>query len=176
MQGGSPTNNTDKLVYKYANIGMTNFTGSTVSIAHHPPFWSQANFKPKLVQMLGTTDVGVIWVGLDGTAGKVYWDRYLLVTNINPNNSIAEDYLLSQNYPNPFNPTTKIDFAIPKSGFVSLKVFDMLGREVATLISKNYEAGSYTVDMDGTKLTSGTYFYKLEVNGFTDVKSMTLIK
>lgn len=176
LQGGSPTNNTDKLVYKYANIGASNFTGSTVSIAHHPPFWSSANFKPKLVQMLGTTDVGVIWVGLDGTAGKVYWDRYLLVTNVNPNNSVAEDYRLSQNYPNPFNPTTKIDFAIPKSGFVILKVFDILGREVATLISQNFEAGSYTVDMDGTKLTSGTYFYKLEVNGFTDVKRMTLIK
>lgn len=176
LQGGSPTNNTDKLLYKYSNIGSANFTGTSTSIAHHPPFWASANFKPRLIELLPTSDVGAIWVGLDGTAGKLYWDRFLLATNINPNNSLASDYRLSQNYPNPFNPSTKIEFSIPINGFVNLKVFDILGREVATLISKNMNAGSYTVDFDGSRLSSGTYFYKFDVNGFTDIKRMILSK
>jgi hypothetical protein len=81
-----------------------------------------------------------------------------------------------QNYPNPFNPTTKINFAIPKQGLVTLKVYDVLGREVANLVNEVKTAGNYIVDFDASYLASGVYFYKLEVNGFTDVKRMMLIK
>ncbi|MBN1633630.1 MAG: T9SS type A sorting domain-containing protein [Ignavibacteria bacterium] len=93
-----------------------------------------------------------------------------------PENEIPVNYQLKQNYPNPFNPVTKINFAIPKQEFVSLKVYDVLGRVVANLVSEEKPAGNYIVDFDASYLASGVYFYKMEVNGFTDVKSMMLIK
>ena len=86
------------------------------------------------------------------------------------------DYALSQNYPNPFNPTTKINFAIAKAGMVTLKVYNVLGKEVATLVNQNLNAGNYNYDFNASSLSSGIYFYKLDVNGFTQVKKMTLIK
>ena len=92
------------------------------------------------------------------------------------NGSIPTVYELQQNYPNPFNPTTKINFAIPKQGLVTLKVYDVLGREVANLVNEVKTAGNYIVDFDASYLASGVYFYKLEVNGFSDVKRMMLIK
>ncbi len=85
-------------------------------------------------------------------------------------------YSLSQNYPNPFNPTTKINFSIPKSGMVSLKVYDILGKEVSTLVNQNISAGTYTYEFDASRLSSGIYFYRLNVNGFNEVKKMSLIK
>ena len=100
-----------------------------------------------------------------------------IVTNIGGNiNEIPNNYLLSQNYPNPFNPVTKISYAIPKSGFVTLKVYDILGKELVTLVNGNKNAGSYIVDFDASALTSGVYFYKLEVNGFVDTKKMMVLK
>ncbi|MCX6162627.1 MAG: T9SS type A sorting domain-containing protein [Ignavibacteriae bacterium] len=90
--------------------------------------------------------------------------------------SIPASYKLEQNYPNPFNPVTKINFALPKAGFVSLKVYDMLGREVAVLVSENRIAGSHTVDFDASALQSGVFFYRLETDGFVDTKKMMVIK
>jgi len=87
-----------------------------------------------------------------------------------------ENYSLSQNYPNPFNPTTKIQFAIPVSGFVSLSVFDVLGKEVDVLVNENKAAGNYEVDFDASKLTGGIYFYKLQTGNFTTTKKMVLMK
>jgi len=98
------------------------------------------------------------------------------ITNISVNPEIPKDYNLSQNYPNPFNPTTKITFALPKSGLVTLKVYDVLGREVSTLVNEVKNAGTYTVEFDASGLSSGIYFYKLESNGFTAVKKMMLMK
>ncbi|MBV6479661.1 MAG: hypothetical protein HGGPFJEG_02448 [Ignavibacteria bacterium] len=86
------------------------------------------------------------------------------------------DYALSQNYPNPFNPTTKINFDLAKEGFVSIKVFDNLGKEVATLVNEFKNTGYYTVEFDARNLTSGMYYYRMEVNGFTKVLKMSLIK
>jgi len=83
---------------------------------------------------------------------------------------------LSQNYPNPFNPSTKINYSIANEGFVSIKVFDNLGREVATLVNESKTAGFYTADFNGLNLNSGMYFYRLESNGFTKVMKMSLIK
>ncbi|MFA5012031.1 MAG: choice-of-anchor J domain-containing protein [Ignavibacteria bacterium] len=91
-------------------------------------------------------------------------------------NEIPSSYSVSQNYPNPFNPTTKINFALPKSGLVTMKVYDILGKEVATLVNEVKNAGSYTVDFNASSLTSGMYFYKVSVNGFSEVKKMMLIK
>lgn len=89
---------------------------------------------------------------------------------------IPKEYNLSQNYPNPFNPVTMIKFALPKASFVSLKVYDMLGRQVADLVNEQKSAGQYLVDFDASSLTSGVYFYRLESNGYVDVKRMVVLK
>lgn len=91
-------------------------------------------------------------------------------------NIIPTKFAVYQNYPNPFNPTTNIKFDIPKNSFVSLKVFDVLGKEVAVLINEVRNAGSYSVDWSASVYTSGVYFYKLESKDFTETKRMLLIK
>ncbi len=91
-------------------------------------------------------------------------------------NSLPKTYALSQNYPNPFNPTTKIDYQLPKSGYVSLRVYDVLGNEVATLVDGQKEAGSYTVGLNAGNLSSGTYFYKLQAGEYSTTKKLVLLK
>jgi hypothetical protein len=98
------------------------------------------------------------------------------VTTNTSDNSIVSDYKLSQNFPNPFNPATKINFSLPKSGFVTLKVYNLIGQEVATLVNEEKNIGTYSVDFDATRLTSGIYFYKINVNEFNEVRKMMLIK
>ena len=86
------------------------------------------------------------------------------------------EFALSQNFPNPFNPETKINFQIPASGFVSLKVFDNSGKEVATLVSQTMDAGFHTASFNAASLSSGVYFYKIETQGFVKVMKMALVK
>lgn len=95
---------------------------------------------------------------------------------IGTNGSTVKDFSLSQNYPNPFNPVTKIQFSIPKNEFVTLRVFDVLGKEVAVLINEAKPAGVYEALLDASKLSSGVYFYKLETPSFSDVKRMIVTK
>jgi hypothetical protein len=97
-------------------------------------------------------------------------------TNVRQDEAVARIFELSQNYPNPFNPTTNIKFSIPQSGMVSLKLFDILGREVMTVMNQFQEAGSYTATLDASKLATGMYMYKLESGSFSSVKKMMLIK
>jgi len=90
---------------------------------------------------------------------------------------VPQVYTLQQNYPNPFNPVTNIKFGLPKGSFVTLKVYDMLGKEVASLVNNlNLAAGNYTYDFNAVNIPSGIYFYKLSASEFSDVKKMTLIK
>ncbi len=93
----------------------------------------------------------------------------------NSNETITEE-LTTQNYPNPFNPTTLIRFTIKNSGKVTLKVFDVLGREVAELLNTHHESGSYEIPFDGSNLPSGIYFYNLTANGKSLTKKMMLLK
>lgn len=90
--------------------------------------------------------------------------------------SIVKEFSLSQNYPNPFNPTTKINFSIPKSDYVSLRVYDMLGREVSILVNGQLTAGEYQADFNAIGLSSGMYYYSLRAGDFVDVKKMVLVK
>ncbi len=85
-------------------------------------------------------------------------------------------FSLSQNYPNPFNPTTNIGFRIANFGFVSLKVYDVLGREVATLINEEKFPGEYEIKFDASHLSSGIYFYKLQTEKYSSTKKMILLK
>jgi hypothetical protein len=89
---------------------------------------------------------------------------------------MPKDYNLSQNYPNPFNPATKIAYSIPTDGFVTLKVFDALGREVASLLNENKKAGSYEVVFDGSQLASGIYICKMSSANYTSSIKMIIVK
>jgi len=88
----------------------------------------------------------------------------------------SDDYKLFQNYPNPFNPTTKISYKLNKEGFVSLKVYNLVGQVVGDLVDEQQVPGSYEVEFDASNLTTGVYLYKLQVNGYTSVKRMTVLK
>lgn len=90
--------------------------------------------------------------------------------------NIPQVYSLSQNYPNPFNPSTIIEFSIPKGGFVELKIYDLLGREVSTLVQDPFEAGTYRINFNSGGLASGVYFYSIVSGDFKDTKKMLLVK
>ncbi len=91
-------------------------------------------------------------------------------------NYLPTSYILNQNYPNPFNPSTVISFALPKSENVTLKIYNILGSEVATVLNKTLNAGNHKIEFDASNLSSGTYFYKIKAGSFTQVKKMNLIK
>ncbi|MFA6978909.1 MAG: T9SS type A sorting domain-containing protein [Ignavibacteriaceae bacterium] len=85
-------------------------------------------------------------------------------------------FALSQNYPNPFNPSTKIKFSIPQTSFVTLKVYDMLGKEIITLINEEKTIGNYEIDFNASNLSSGVYFYKIQASSFIDTKKFILLR
>jgi hypothetical protein len=131
----------------------------------------------------GTT--GTVTMAITGAAGTnpPTWNHGTSLTiTITPatgiikNEETASSYSLAQNYPNPFNPVTKISYSIPKSSNVTLKIYDILGQEVASLVNEKQDIGSYSVEFDASKLTSGIYYYKIEAGEFTSVKKMTLVK
>ena len=103
--------------------------------------------------------------------------KYSQQTGVNPiGGSIPTQFSLKQNYPNPFNPVTKINYDIPDGNFVSLKVYDVVGNEVETLVNERQHAGSYSVTFNAANSTSGVYFYKLVTEGFSETKKMLLVK
>jgi hypothetical protein len=101
----------------------------------------------------------------------------MCVIGIQPiSNEIPASYKLYQNYPNPFNPATRIKFAIPRKSFITLKIFDITGREVLKVTETEMNAGSYSYDWNASGFASGIYFYRLTGEGFTDTKKMLLVK
>ncbi len=113
-----------------------------------------------------------------GTGTRSVWRRPLseIIGIQNISTEIPSKYSLSQNYPNPFNPTTKIQFEVPSSKFVKIVVFDILGKEVQTLVNELLQPGTYETSFKGSSLTSGVYFYRLITNEFSETKKMLLIK
>jgi len=115
------------------------------------------------------------------TAGLLYWfgTETMLITDIEDENlqtSKPSKFTLNQNYPNPFNPTTIIQYAVNNRQFVSLKVYDMLGNEVATLVNSEKPSGVYEVEWNAIGFPSGVYFYQLQTEGYIETKKMTLMK
>lgn len=103
--------------------------------------------------------------------------KYSQTTNITNENSVAFHFSLFQNYPNPFNPTTTISFALPKETRVTLKIYDVIGKEVAALINNEIkQTGIYNINFDGNEFASGIYYYKLDADEFTDTQKMILLK
>jgi hypothetical protein len=132
------------------------------------------------------------WAVKDNGTASAYYYYIMGIKKIV--SEIPDKFTLSQNYPNPFNPSTKIKFDIPLSplnergvglpaeataqagGFVTLKIYDLLGCEIATLVNQPLKPGTYEVEWDGTNYPSGVYFYKLQTESFSDSKRMVLIK
>jgi hypothetical protein len=151
---------------------------------------SDHNFRPTAVSGLGAGNVSdhidltytngkLLPVWMDNSTG-VYqiWHAPITIKALDiedGNNSISE-FFLYQNYPNPFNPTTKIKFTISDLRFTTLKVYDVLGREVAVLANKEKPAGTYEVEFNASNLSGGVYFYRLSTNGYTETKPMILLK
>jgi hypothetical protein len=103
-------------------------------------------------------------------------DGWILKVIFSDSEFLPSDYLLEQNYPNPFNPTTTIEYQIPSQSYVTLKIFDLLGREVATLVSEKKDAGSYRVQFNGSGLSSGVYLCQMTAGGFAQTHKMLLLK
>jgi hypothetical protein len=116
---------------------------------------------------------GLFFALADGTVGQFMEGVSSVeeISSVTPN-----DYTLTQNYPNPFNPSTSINFAIPNSEFVTLKIYNILGSEVATLVNETLGAGSYKFNFDASNLASGIYLYELKAGNFAQIKKMNLLK
>ncbi len=143
--------------------------------------------KPVGIEYIGTDHKSVVlsfplyYMNID--QAKTFIENVLInkfneVTEINEkqNNSVQMEFMLSQNYPNPLNPTTKLSWQSPISGWQTLKVFDVLGNEVATLLNEEKEAGYHSIDFNASDLPSGIYFYQLKAEDFIDTKKMIIIK
>jgi hypothetical protein len=149
-----------------AAVGFSSNNGTAWSVAYTTTSGTVAD--------ITKSRTGLFLYGSKNNGGMI---KYGITTGINPvGGEVVKNYSLSQNYPNPFNPTTNIKFAIPSNGLVSLKVYNMLGKEVATLVNGNLSAGAYTYDFNASNLASGVYFYKLESANFSEVKKMMLVK
>ena len=101
---------------------------------------------------------------------------YLISTGIEQEKGMPNSFHLFQNYPNPFNPSTKISWQLPVSSWLTLKVFDVLGNEVVTLVDDNKQAGNYEVEFNALELSSGIYFYQLRAGNFIQTKKMIVVK
>jgi len=118
-----------------------------------------------------------IWIRIDGQSLSVKTAIIGTPTGVTePIAEIPKSYSLQQNFPNPFNPMTTISYSIPKSDFVSLKVYNLLGQEVAVLINDFKHAGKYNFNFDGSALVSGIYFYKLQTGDYSETRKMVLNK
>jgi len=137
-------------------------------------------YKPQIVP----TNSGALICFEDTRNGSNNYDLFIqkvmmngsTVLKISNKEIIPEGFRLAQNYPNPFNPTTNIQFSVSGNNLVILKVYDITGKLISTLVSQNLNAGTYNVDFDASKLTSGIYFYRLISGDFSDVKKMVLIR
>lgn len=127
----------------------------------------------------GLTEILLLVFILSGTVLYAGNNKHFNIDPINKERTSlqqSEDYKLYQNFPNPFNPVTKISYKISREGTVTLKVYNLVGQVVGTLVNEKQNPGTYEVDFDASELTSGVYLYKLQINGFTSVKRMTVIK
>ena len=147
--------------------------------AQSKPDYSSGNWEPvwPLPEMAsGDLKYTASLLAADGKPyGDPYWftDGPLAVKKTAP---VATTYSLSQNYPNPFNPTTQIDYSVKQNGFVTLKVYNILGQEVQTLFSGQQTAGLHTAKLDGTNLASGVYIYRMQAGSVSISKKMVLLK
>jgi hypothetical protein len=114
-----------------------------------------------------------------GHDSPLRWDSAsvtIIITDIGESNLNPTEFILYSNYPNPFNPSTTIRYSIPEASFISVKIYDELGKEVSSLVNETKSAGTYEVEFSASKLSSGIYYYTLQAGSFTQTKKMILIK
>jgi len=177
--------------------GTVTYTASvspTPSVGSITFSWSPSNVKvltgtPDSLKLSATTSSNcsygtytVTVTGVESGGPRTHTRTYTLVVGTTPsgignNNQSAYQYNLYQNYPNPFNPVTSIEFFLPKQSLVNLKVYDIVGKEIATLVNNDFrKEGLHRVNFDGSNLSSGIYYYKIIAGEFTDIKKMMLVK
>jgi photosystem II stability/assembly factor-like uncharacterized protein len=152
------------LIYKTTNGGLNWYSQVDIGLAN--------------IQCMQFINSQTGWmVGGDGLIIKTTnGGEPLGIYSISKDNNLPKNYSLFQNYPNPFNPTTKIQFALPKTSFAKLIIYDILGREIAMLVNEKLSPGTYAVEWDGRKYSSGVYFYKITAGDFSETKKLVLIK
>jgi hypothetical protein len=135
----------------------------------------QPDFNSK-VGFLGnsTDDCLVLWSDIN--FGGLYATYCAATSDVNGEQQLPQNYSLSNNYPNPFNPSTDFEFRIAEPGFVTIKIYDVLGNEVASLVNEEKPAGSYKISFDASGLSSGVYFYRLTSGSFVETKNMILLR
>jgi len=128
----------------------------------------------------GMHDIYLKFTGGSGFLFNINWWKFTpAITDVEENSSSKErpeSFLLEQNYPNPFNPSTAILFSIPAKSYVLLKVFDMMGREVATLANEELSGGNYSRQWNASNISSGVYFYRLQTGLFIETKKLILLR
>lgn len=173
-----------RLIIQYTNVVRYGSVGS--SYTFQVILTPDGNILYQYLQMLGPIDGFVGIRNCDGTAGNFYTcqvrDSLAILftrgtTNVSASpNGIPVSFSLHQNYPNPFNPVTEIRFQIAEVGLVTLKVFDLLGREVATLVNEVKQPGRYEVTWDADGVSSGVYLYRLQTGSFAETKKLILVR
>ena len=111
-----------------------------------------------------------------GNNGNIIKYVYQKPSNVPPEPGKISSFYLSQNYPNPFNPATTINYQIPELNFVTIKIYDVLGKEAATLVNEEKPAGNYQIEFNGANLPSGIYFYRIQAYDYVETRKMVLLK
>ena len=156
-------------IYAATNVGIYYSTNNGES-------WSSMN-SGLIVNDIYTLFIDSQGFLLAGSAGNgIYKSINSVLDSSEDENNTPNKFFLYQNYPNPFNPSTKIKYSIPHSSFVTLKVYDLLGKEVAILVNEEKPVGYYEIEFNGNNLSSGIYFYSMETGNFSDTKKLILIK
>lgn len=179
LNSGTPTSISNSVYYCYAlNTTPQAFTGF-LRVNDHPNQWSERKYIPTVAEFFNTSNQScAIWVGLNGTSRKLYFNKNDATTGTGYEASIIpERYILHQNYPNPFNPNTTIKYEIKKSSHIDLKIFNVIGKETGYLVNEMKSPGTYTVDFDASALPGGAYFIVLYADGVrVDTKKSLLVK
>lgn len=161
-----------------SGVGPPSYNGVIVHTTDGGTNWQEQTYSGTLnnLKAISFVDATTGWIA--GDDGVILHTTNGGVTSVKEitGNALPQQFLLSQNYPNPFNPTTTIEFSIPKQSFVSLKVYDLLGREVATLVNEELHGGSYKTQFNAPNLSSGVYLYRLNAGGFIQTKKLMLMK
>jgi len=173
----------DAWINSFLTLGSNIFAGSVGN-----GVWRSTNYGNTWTQIndgLGSGAYNVLSLGADdqylfaGTVSSSIWRRPLsqVVTNTEDETNLQpKEFSLEQNYPNPFNPSTRIQYQVSGVSHINLKVYDVLGNEVATLVNEEKQAGSYEVDFNASQLTSGVYFYTINAGSFVETKKMILLR
>jgi uncharacterized protein (TIGR02145 family) len=179
-QGGGAGAGTDTSGFSALISGFRSINGTFYDIGLNTNFWSSTEFNTyNAYYMYLYSNYSYIYYYFNyqefGFSVRCVKDIAVGVDD-NYKSELPKEFFLLQNYPNPFNPQTKISFSVPKESFITLKIYDLLGREVATLLQEKKEVGEYTVTWNADKVPSGVYFYKLLAGDFIQTKKMVLMK